>query len=40
MAWAEPGNRVAFGYAMTKLVLGPPNDARALALVDAVYRCL
>lgn len=40
MAWAEPANRVAFGYAMTKMVLGPPNDARPLALVDALYRCL
>jgi CubicO group peptidase (beta-lactamase class C family) len=40
-AFADPDRRLAFGYATTRVVLGPPgSDPRAAALVDAVYRAL
>jgi CubicO group peptidase (beta-lactamase class C family) len=38
-AFADVDRRLAFGYATNRLVLGPPgSDARASALVEAVYR--
>ena len=40
-AFADPDRRLALGYATTRLVLGPPgSDARAAALVSAVYAAL
>ena len=38
-AFADPERRVAFGYAMTRLVFDP-SDARAKSLIEAVYSCL
>lgn len=39
--FCDPDRQLAFGYVTTRLVLGPPgSDARASALVDAVYRTL
>jgi CubicO group peptidase (beta-lactamase class C family) len=41
-AFADPEGRVAFGYAMTRLLLAPDpaSDARVVALVRAVYDSL
>ncbi len=40
-AFADPQRRVAFGYAMTRMLLGPPgSDPRVTPLVQAVYDSL
>jgi CubicO group peptidase (beta-lactamase class C family) len=40
-AFSDPDRRLAFGYATTRVVLGPPgSDARASAIVSAVYKTL
>lgn len=40
-AFADPGNRLAFAYATTRIALGPPGtDPRAAALIASVYRAL
>jgi CubicO group peptidase (beta-lactamase class C family) len=37
-AFGDPARRIAFGYATTRLIPGPPGtDARARALVEALY---
>ena len=38
--FADPERRVAFGYAMTRMLLGPHDDRRATALVRALYDSL
>jgi CubicO group peptidase (beta-lactamase class C family) len=40
-AFADPDRRLAFGYATTRVVWGPPGlDARATALVESAYAAL
>jgi len=40
-AFCDPDRRLAFGYATTSIIWGPPgSDARASALVEAVYSTL
>ncbi|MDQ4143358.1 MAG: beta-lactamase family protein [Actinomycetota bacterium] len=39
-AFADPERRLAFGYAMTLLVLEPGKDERATSLIQAVYEAL
>lgn len=38
LGFADPTNRLAFGYVMNQMVIGP--DKRAMALCKAVYSCL
>ena len=38
-AFADPGNKLAFAYTTTRLVLGP-GDRRAQSLIEAVYDAL
>jgi len=40
LAFADPGARIAFGYAMNRMKLGLSGDSRSRALVEAVYACL
>jgi CubicO group peptidase (beta-lactamase class C family) len=38
LGFADPAHRLAFGYVMNQMIIGP--DSRAMSLSRAVYRCL
>lgn len=38
LGFADPTNRLAFGYVMNQMVIGP--DTRAMDLCKAIYKCL
>ena len=40
ISFADPDNRIAFGYAMTRLGTGFFANERGQTLIDAVYRSL